>query len=125
RWTVCKCPHNVLFDILLKQASEKTITLVEFRQLLDPKAPAITRDQARQIRNQIIDSEFLIPRSVPKPQKKGIDLVLKNQLQIPERVKAQLDRFINSAGALFSKEESTYLQNFKKWFSIQFDDRYV
>jgi hypothetical protein len=125
RWTACKFPRNMLFDILLKHASEKTINFKEFHQLLDPEAPAITREQARQIWNQIIDSGFLIPLSVPKPPKKGIDLILKNQPEIPERVKAQLDRFINSAGSLFSKEESAYLQDFKKWFSIQFDDRYI
>jgi hypothetical protein len=115
----------MLFDILLKQASEKTINFKEFHELLDPKAPAITRKQARQIWNQLIDSGFLIPQSIPNPPKKGIDLVLKNQPEIPESVKAQLDKFIDSAGALFSKEESTYLQDFKKWFSLQFDDRYV
>lgn len=125
RWTACKFPQNMLFDILLNQASEKTINFKDFRQLLDPKAPAITREQAKQIWNQIIDSGFLIPQSTPKPPKKGIDLVLKNQPTIPERVKAQLDKFIDSAGSLFAKEESTYLQDFKTWFSVQFDDRYV
>ncbi|WP_157373470.1 lantibiotic dehydratase [Algoriphagus terrigena] len=125
RWTACKFPQNMLFDVLIKQASEKTINFREFHQLLNPKESAITREQANQIWNQIIDSGFLIPQSIPNPPKKGIDIILKNQPEIPETVKTQLDRFVNSAGSLFSKEESTYLQDFKKWFTIQFDDRYV
>ena len=125
RWTACKFPQNMLFDILIKQASENTINFREFNQLLNPKESAITREQAKQIWNQIIDSGFLIPQSIPKPLKKGIDIILKNQPKIPETVKTQLDKFINSAGSLFSKEESTYLLDFKKWFTIQFDDRYV
>ncbi len=128
RWTGCKLPENRLFATLIKEASNKGIKFSEFRLLLNPKESGITQNQAlqaQQIWDQLIDLGFLTRKANPKPAKTGMDMVLKNQPEIPETINGQLQHFVNSAGNLFSREESNYLRNFKDWFIHQYDDRYV
>lgn len=125
RWIGTKIPKNSLFDFLIQQATTKPINFKEFYRLINPEESTISQENAKQVWNQIIDSGFLIPQSNPKTLKKGIDIVFKNKPEISKTIKAQLDKFIKSAGSLFAKEESTYLLDFKKWFTIQYDDRYV
>lgn len=128
RWTGCKLPENRLFTILVREASNKALKFGDFLHLLNPKESGTTQKQAlqaKQIWDQLIDLGLLTRQANPNPAKAGTDMVLKNHPEVPETVHGQLRQFLNSAGNLFSWEESSYLKDFKDWFTLRYDDRYV
>ncbi|WP_339705165.1 lantibiotic dehydratase [Algoriphagus aquimarinus] len=124
-WTKCTLPVNQLFETLFETAADKPIKFHEFHQLLDPQNSSNTIVQAKNLWKQILDTGFLTPENGMKSKKKGVDMVLENSVEIPEKIRQQLQQFIDSAGSLFAREESMYLKDFKKWLTHQYDDRYV
>ncbi|WP_057940206.1 lantibiotic dehydratase [Algoriphagus resistens] len=124
-WNGCRLPVNNLFETLIQTASGQTINFNVFHQLLNTRQSTIPAEQAKLLWEQILDTGFLTPDYGMYPQETGKDMVVKNPLEIPESTRKQLQQFIDAAGNLFSKEESTYLRDFKNWFANQFDDRYV
>ncbi|MDR7130993.1 hypothetical protein J2X69_003352 [Algoriphagus sp. 4150] len=125
-WTGCKLLQNSLFETLIQSATKQPLNFKRFQQLLHPQEPGMETGQVENLWKQILDTGFFVPEHGNEDQPTGgTDMVLENNPEIPESTKKQLLQFIDAAGCLFSKEESTYLQEFTKWFTNSFDDRYV
>ncbi|WP_425637937.1 lantibiotic dehydratase [Algoriphagus yeomjeoni] len=124
-WKGCKLPVNPLFDALLKTMSTDSINFTKFQQLISPKQSGISGEEAKLLWNQVLSSGFLFPENPIKDPTSGVDTVVKNRLNLPETLREQLQRFTSSVGSLFSKEETRYIRDFKKFFTTQFDDRHI
>ncbi|WP_339869400.1 lantibiotic dehydratase [uncultured Algoriphagus sp.] len=124
-WKGCKLPVNSVFETLIEYASKQPIDFNAFQQLLNPEGATSDSEHAIILWQQILETGFLTPDDGIKSQNSGKDMVVNNHLEIPETTRLQLQQFIDSAGALFTKEESTYIRDFKNWFTTHFDDRYL
>ncbi|MCE7057591.1 lantibiotic dehydratase [Algoriphagus sp. AGSA1] len=124
-WKGCKLPVNPLFEALIKTTSKEGINFNKFQQLLSTQLATPPTAQAKLLWEQVLDSGFLAPEYLFDNKQSGVDMVVKNRLKLPEGIREQLMEFINSAGSIFSKEESSYIRDFKNFFTTQFDDRYV
>ncbi|WP_157243453.1 lantibiotic dehydratase [Algoriphagus resistens] len=124
-WKGCKLPVNSLFENLILHTSKQPIDFQGFQQLLNPKGIHIDSGQAKSLWERILETGFLTPEYRTESQFNGSDMVVQNHPEIPETTKKQLQQFIDSAGALFAKEESNFVRDFKNWFTTHFDDRYL
>lgn len=129
RWTGHKIPGNSLIQAVINEAKDKPICFSDFVRILDPNRSGISEKEAVPIWNQIIDLGILFPigknKQTTNLRNTGVDIILKNKPVVPENVKQRLNHFINTAGKLFSKEESIYIKDFKHWFTGKYDDRYL
>lgn len=124
-WTAISLKENKILEILLKKAKDHSVTFSTFFQLLHPKETGASKSEIKALWKQILGTGILIPKSSPQNQKQGIDLLVTNQLEINNRIQAQLQEFLHQAGSLFRKEESPYLVDFKMWFTDRYEDRFV
>ncbi|MCE7057165.1 lantibiotic dehydratase family protein [Algoriphagus sp. AGSA1] len=124
-WKGCKLPVNPLIEGLIKTGEKEPLNFKKFQQLISPMKSDISTAQQKFLWEQILDSGFLVPETITGMTKPGIDMLVKNRLTLPGNLREQLKDFTTTAGSLFSKEESTYMRDFKKWFTTQFDDRHI
>lgn len=122
-WKGCKLPVNSLFENLILHTSKQPIDFQGFQHLFNPNGSDIDSGQAKNLWAQILETGFLTPEYRTESQYTGSNMMVQNHPEIPKTTKQQLQQFLDSSGALFAKEESNYLRDFKNWFTTHFDDR--
>ncbi len=126
RWALLGIPSNVIIDLLINHfKNHRGIRFSEFRSWFKDDSPytvdeiwmnlieiGILYSNERWLKSQIQASVFS-------------DIVLTDELGISTECQSLVDDFFKTAGNLFVRSNSTYLDQLKKWFQVKFDDRFI
>ncbi|MBN3584846.1 thiopeptide-type bacteriocin biosynthesis protein [Algoriphagus aestuarii] len=125
KWSPRKIPYNNLLKVLFKKFKNRCFDFNQFKELTEKENQEAFDDLLKELWLQLIDSGILVHRGIQLENQNGTDMVLKNPVTVPCSIKQTLQEFIESAGNLFSEEETRYLHEYKKWQIEHFDDRWI
>lgn len=125
-WRLSYLDKNKLVVILLDYfAKFDTLNFKTFKNFFKTTKSNTTSN----VWAMLIESGILIPASFPdigdSSTKSGLDIRINSNLSLKPIIRDKLDCLISEIGNLFVPVESDYINEFKGWFSYNFDDRFV